>query len=84
MLFKLPLDTKSSVASFLGVIRQPFWMSSSARCSNARVSAVVGLREQGTSLSSAWHFLEPAIHEAQQLTLLLSTTLYLYKFVYHL
>jgi hypothetical protein len=48
--------------------------------SNDRVTAVVGQPEQCVSLNSVWPFSEPAICEAQQLTLILLTALTLYTF----
>lgn len=47
--------------------------------SSDRVTAVVGQPEQCVSLNSAWPFSEPAIREAQRLTVLLSTALTPYK-----
>jgi len=48
--------------------------------SNDRVTAAVGQPEQCVSLNSAWPFSEPAICEAQQLTLTLLTALTLYTY----
>jgi hypothetical protein len=81
MLLTLPLDAKSLVTRFLVAIRRSFRISSSARCSNAGVTAVVGQPERGSSLSSTWPFSEAAIREAQRLTVLLSPALSLYTFL---
>lgn len=70
MLFTLPLDSESSAASFLAIICQTFWMSLSARWSNACVAVV------SWSLSSTWPILERSVYEAQWLTVLLSTTVH--------
>jgi len=80
MLFTLPLDTWSSVASFLVVIHQSYQMSSSACWTNVWVTAVIGWPEQSASPSSTWPFSEPAIRGAQWLTMLLQTASTLYTY----
>lgn len=79
LLFTLPLDTEISVSSFF-VLCQSFQIISSTHWSNAWLPAVVDCSEQHASVSSAWPFSEPAVHEAERLTVLSSTAVTLWIF----
>ena len=80
-MFTLLLCTETVVASFLLVIHLLFQMGSSAHWCSTWVTAALGWLELHAPLSFTWSFSEPAVSEAQWLTMLLLTALTFYTFL---